>query len=112
MSGTKKPAILWHYTVGRFLPLIVQDGIIKADTGMVPKGERPAVWFSANQTWEETANKMHMTPFGPTFGTRETTHKLAGGLVRIGVHPDTAPYGWSAFVRLSGIKIGMARGLE
>ncbi len=43
-------------TLNRFND-ILRDGFIKPATAGLPPGERPAVWFSSNPVWEETANK-------------------------------------------------------
>jgi hypothetical protein len=105
-------SIIWHYTIRAYLPQILADGLLKPAIAGVPRGERPAVWFSSNPAWEETANKMVMTWSGPRLGTKETTHRHGGGLCRIGVTASVAPHGWGAFKRLSGIKTAHARALE
>lgn len=37
---------------------ILADRTIRPATVGVPKAERPAVWFSLSNDWEETANKL------------------------------------------------------
>ena len=49
--------IRWHYTHGLHARLIVNDGAIGAATRGMAGVERPAVWFSINPTWENTASK-------------------------------------------------------
>jgi hypothetical protein len=101
------PRILWHYTVGLRLDHIVADGQIRQATIGVPHSEKPCVWFTASDAWEETANKLlpleHMGEPVMLALDRDLTHRINGGLVRIGVAPDTAPHDWQAFKRLSGI---------
>lgn len=94
---------IWHYTVGVRLRSILRDKLIKPATAGVPAGERPVVWFTTNPEWEPTANK-GVVRYGKTVWlTRAETEAEGGGLFRIEVAPETAPYGWEEFKRLSGI---------
>lgn len=45
-------SIRYHYTVGFWARLIVEDGLIQLATLHVHSSEKPAVWFSVNPTWE------------------------------------------------------------
>jgi hypothetical protein len=102
----------WHYTVRQRLDGLLRDGVLPPATAGLPAGERPAVWFSSNQQWEETANQAWQRPDGTINpGNKEATHLLGGGLARIGVLPETAPHDWKAFKALSGIKAAKARGM-
>lgn len=104
--------IVWHYTIGQCLDKIIADGFVRPATAGVPKGERPAVWFSAGADWDETANKMYAGADGAIVkGTRKTTHDMGGGLARIGVAPETAPLDWMAFKLESGIDLRHAKAL-
>jgi hypothetical protein len=101
---------LYHYTTRECLKLIQADGQIRQVSEFVPAGEKPAVWFSFEPEWEETANKPVADPQGQlTRGTKETTHALAGGLVRIAVKPEAAPIDWTQYKKLSGISADNAR---
>jgi hypothetical protein len=80
--------LLWHYTVGTHLPKIVADGFLKLTPRpeRLDKDETAAVWFSSNQTYEETAAK------GKEVGGVVVGHTsmpelmvLARGIFRIGV---------------------------
>src|SRR5262249_43103036 len=105
-------ARVWHYTVGKRLRLILADGEIKPATAGVNGKERPAVWFSANEEWEETANKMTYDSFGvPVFLNKQQTHEHSGGLARIGVDPSTAPVRWHEFKERSGIPSKIAKAI-
>jgi hypothetical protein len=102
---SRKNGLIWHYTVGLRLNYILKDRCIRPATDAVPIGERPAVWFSANQLWEETAN---MAILVDEFGnmrrrSKVETHNNGGGGVRIGVAPETAPHDWNDYKRLSNI---------
>lgn len=102
----------WHYTVGQYFDAITKAGLLRPATAGVPIGERPAVWFSVNPVWEETANKSLVAPGGRLIpGTRETTHSRGGGLLRFGVAPHDAPHDWESFKKMSGIVPKHARGL-
>jgi hypothetical protein len=95
----------WHYTIGSYLPQIIESGVILPATAGVPKHERPAVWFTVATDWEETANKLVELPDGQIRnGTRDSTARMGGGLVRIGVAPETVPHDWSAWKQTSGAK--------
>ena len=106
--------MLWHYTVGIRLEDILASGVIRLANGFVEKGERPVVWFSASNAWEETANKGAIDSETGEFRnlSRQETHDYCDGLVRIGVAPETAPYGWSQFVELSGVSLQTANALK
>ena len=111
MSATHS-GLIWHYTIKVRLDLILADRLIKPATAYLSPGEKPAVWFSSNQSWEETANKSYVDPDGSIHhGAKLTTHTRGGGLIRIGVDPETAPHDWQAFKSLSGINSKHAKGL-
>ena len=82
-------SLVWHYTTGHKFILIVEDGYLRQATAGVGPLEKPILWFSVNQVWEPTANKMIQYPDGSIeFGTRETTRTRGGGLVRFGYRRD------------------------
>ena len=85
--------MLWHYTTRQSAESIIEWGEIRQATLYLFSGERPAVWFSADQTFEATATKGGLN--------RADTHKCFG-LVRFGVLPETAPHDFRAFSELSG----------
>jgi len=90
----------------------VRDGVIKPATAYVPIGEHPIVWFSTAPVWEETANKRLLKPDGTVVNLdRDGTYARGGGLVRIGVAPETAPYTWGILKVKSRMKPKMAEGL-
>jgi hypothetical protein len=108
------PSILWHYTCGDRLELILKSGEIRPATAGIEKGERPAVWFSSNPVWEETANKLRLDSWTGEVRslTKQETHEYAGGLARIAVSPETAPVNWERFCRESGASTKMLAGLK
>jgi hypothetical protein len=108
----RDPPRRWHYTTEAHLPKILRSGVLLPATCGVDNGERPAVWTSANPVWEETANKGYVDEAtGMTrTGTKATT-AARGGLARIEVRPEAAPYDWVAFRAESGIHPRIARGL-
>lgn len=102
----------WHYTVLQHIIQIDNDGVIKPATAGVPQDEKPIVWFSTNQDWEPTANKCAVNGDGLIIDlNKEQTEMLGGGLVRIGVDAETAPYDWRALKELSGMSGRIAQGL-
>src|SRR5580658_7140991 len=101
----------WHYTTGEKFKQIVADGFIRCATVNVPPNEKPIVWFSTNQEWEPTANKMVYREGKPVRCTIEETEQRGEGLVRFGVAPETAPHDWSALKESSGMSGRMAQGM-
>jgi hypothetical protein len=102
---------VFHYTTMEKLGKILDSRSIFTATGYVPKNERPVVWFSTNPVWEETANKGIMDALGRiSDGSREKTHKGAGGLARIEV-PESITVNWLTFKLESGIKPVLAKRL-
>jgi hypothetical protein len=100
------------YTIGQKFAQIARDGVIKPATAYVSPRERPVVWFSTHPLWEPTACKMVQAPDGRLRRlTREETARYGGGLVRIGVAPESAPHNWQAYRRLSGVNPHIASGL-
>ena len=85
------PRTLWHYTTAWKLDRILEAGVIRPATAGIAAGEQPVVWFSSRPTWEPTASK---SPAAGRLGEIFTA-AAQGGLVRIAVSPETAPYGFS-----------------
>ena len=102
----------YHYTVGQCIKAIIGEGIIRPATARVPKGERPIVWFSSNPDWEQTANKGWLQNRVAITLTKEQTRERAGGLFRIGVLNETAPYSWQQLRFLSKMHPAAADRLE
>lgn len=102
----------WHYTVGQRWEQIRASGVIRLATALVPKGERPVVWFTRRETWEPTATTLMQGPDGNRHDASDLEIKVRlGGKIRIGVAPETAPHSFAAFRRLSGIDPRFADGL-
>ena len=66
--------------------------------------------------YNDTANKLIPADVGGrdllVALNRDLTHRLGGGLVRIGVSDDAAPYGFEEWKKMSGCKPKMAKGLD
>ncbi len=112
--GSKQNRIVWHYTVGEFQNRgILSSGVINTSSAFIEKGERPAVWFTQDQTWERTAS---LGPYWEMDGPVESilARIVADGLpiLRIGVLDTTVPIRWIDFQKVSGISPLMARQLE
>jgi len=104
--------MIWHYTVANRLQLIIADGMIRPATAHVPANERPIVWFSRRQDWEPTAGPALKEDGIIRKATFAEMNYLAGGMARIGVAPETAPYNWHQLKRQSGMTSGEAHRLE
>lgn len=101
-----RDAIRYHYTIGYWARLIIDEGEIRPATTHIGQNEKPVVWFSTNPTWEGSANKV-----ADGEGMKASA-EAGGGICRFAVAPETAPHDWEAFVRLSGIKPDTARLLK
>ena len=105
-------SILWYYTTRNKLSEILAAGQISPVATGVPRKEKPSVWFSANQTWDSAANLPWQDPAGSTVRlSKDQTFVMGGGLARIGIAPETAPYDWKAFKQQSGISPKAAKEL-
>jgi len=103
---------VWHYTVGVNIIKIIECRSIRPSTEGIPKREQPAVWFSTNPDWEQTANKAFLMPDGGMrILSKNETARFCNGLFRIEVYPKAAPYNWNDFTRRSGISPKLAKGL-
>jgi hypothetical protein len=116
LEGVQQQAVpggelVWHYTTGINFIRIVESGYLKPATAGVPVYEKPAVWFSRNQFWEETANKGGTENGRRRTLSREETRQCGLGLVRFGVTREAAPHDWAEFKARSGIIRSHARGL-
>lgn len=95
---------VYHYTKGPWLFAIIADGLIKPATAFIPKGERPAVWFTARDRWEPTAS----IGFAGGFAPLPVQVEMMGALVRFSVVPSVARLRWPDYLRQSGIDLRMA----
>lgn len=102
---------LFHYTIGEYLPAIVESGAIRVADANVASGERLCVWLSLHPEWEETANKAIVVGGERRGLSRDETLKLGGGLARIEVQPEAAPHKWQSYLRLSGVKPKLAKAM-
>lgn len=106
--------LVWHYTHGVYLKQILNAGILRLTDKGIALGERPALWFSKEQFWEPTAQKLGAKPDG-TFVLLGMlgTYQLMGGLGRIGVDPDTVPLcDFATFAASSGIPAEQVRAMK
>ncbi len=102
---------VFHYTVVNYLPAIFERNMIMP-TAKESKEEQ-AVWFSTNPEWEETANKTYHSGDGiPIEGNKWDTYKIYGGLARIEVAPEIAPFTWEQYIEKSKISVEKAREIE
>lgn len=108
----EKQPLAWHYTVGQRLERIRQDGVIRPATAFVPGNERPIVWFTLADCWEETANKNVVGPGGKVISLdRHGTAAAGGGLYRLGL-PLSQLIRWPALAKAAGIRMATRQKLE
>lgn len=91
--------LLWHYTVGVRFAEIERDGVLVPATTGIPDGERVACWFTSSTRIPYTARKMDAR--GDVM-TLSQMYERGGGVVRIGVAPETAPLTWASWASSSG----------
>ncbi|MCC9609712.1 hypothetical protein LOC68_03830 [Blastopirellula sp. JC732] len=96
----------WHYTNGRRIDAILSSGILKPSSdgsGRI----RPAVWFSTNQSWEETANRAVRHINGSYLRCdREQTDLYCDGLFRLEIDADQPLLTWRELAAMCGMRPG------
>jgi len=103
--------IIWHYSIGNYLPSLIASGVIRRATAGVIPPQKPVTWFSLNPTWEVTANKAPIYSDVPAHVLMDWTHRLGGGLVRIGVELRHAPFGIYDLPRVARCRRKQVEGL-
>jgi len=84
----------FHYTTGHKFVLIKTSGMLLPTDIGVSFQERPILWFSLNQQWEQTANKALADSRGILRKlSMDETRELGGGLVRFGIEPRRLFFG-------------------
>ena len=101
------PPVVFHYTTGLKLRSIINSGVIKPTTAKIEPHEKPVAWFSTSPTWEPTATKVPITGKAG----QVITAKAQGGLVRITVPADCAPYGFQQLPLIAGTSPSACIGL-
>jgi hypothetical protein len=105
-------SMAWHYTIGQKAKLILESGELKPATTFIEAGEKPILWFSTNQDWEQTANKMLTLPDGTLRQlTMEETGAMGGGLFRFGM-PSENLIKWPRLAREANMRGKIQRSLE
>jgi hypothetical protein len=102
----------WHYTTGQKAKLIFESGELKPTGAFIEAQERPILWFSKNQEWEQTANKMIMLPDGNFRQlTTDETRNMGEGLFRFGI-PSHELIQWPRLARSANMRSKIQRALE
>jgi hypothetical protein len=104
--------LVWHYTTGQKFELIAECGLLMPTEVGIAKNEKPVLWFSKNQSWEPTANKMRRSPDGKLiFLDQLGTAEHGGGLVRFGIKKNSVHH-WHALIKAACIPETTVRSLE
>jgi hypothetical protein len=77
--------LAWHYTTGEKFEEIVAAGFLRPTSMHIGPSERPILWFSLNQGWEQTANKGWEERGVRRRLTMEETRVKGRGLARFGI---------------------------
>ena len=102
---------VFHYSVARYLPQLLEDKMILPSTAGLEKERWHAVWFSTNLIWEESVNKMYLDSGIRIRGNKMDTHEMGKGLLRIEVVSGAVPYDWEQYKRKSRIPGSVARSI-
>ena len=104
--------LAWHYTVYSYLDAIAETGALLPAKAFITKGEKPILWFSKNQEWEQTANKMMQNEAGKVYAlNKEETDHYGGGLIRFGVDQKKL-IPWPLLAKKARIPKEIQKGLE
>jgi hypothetical protein len=82
------------------LTAILRSGVLRVSRPKIVRGivvEHPAVWFSLRRDWDPAVG------FGWTGPDAFVLVSDVGGVARIGVAPETAPYTFDDYVRIGGL---------
>lgn len=101
----------WHYTIGDYMPLIVNDGFLTPSTP-VPHLEKPILFFTECDSYEPTAWKSVMENAVVREMTIEEMGKRFGGLFRIGVADSYPLKPWLKVCRLAHVKDAVRKSME
>lgn len=103
---------LWHYTTARNYVQIANSEELRAFGPRTQREQRKVVWFTTSPHWDHSANPVVTPSDGRRRkATLDETIVVGGGLVRISVGPESAPYDWQMFKRASGVSSKMARAM-
>lgn len=104
--------IAWHYTTGENALLIFESGELRPTSSYIEPGEKPILWFSKTQYWEETANKMLRLDDGSLRKlTMKETYERGEGLFRFGL-PSERATNWPKIASLAGMRSKIRQNLE
>jgi hypothetical protein len=106
--------MLWHYTTIYSLHSIVGDGHIHCATKGVPATELAIAWFSTEEFWEPTAEKLWFPNHSDIPQVLDMKAMLERGILlcRIGVEECSAPHHWEELKSLSGMDASVAGDLS
>ena len=104
--------LVWHYTTGEKFVAICESGVLMQTSVGLPKNEKPVLWFSKNQNWEPTANKICLSQDGKMIPLDQNgTAKKGNGLVRFGLKKKNVLH-WPALIKAARISKTTVHSLE
>ncbi|MEQ8786212.1 MAG: hypothetical protein RIC55_07930 [Pirellulaceae bacterium] len=101
--------MIFHYTKGGCLVEILETAVIRCSTLGVRKREQ-AVWFTVREDCEPTAIPARIKE-GRIYTFEFSEADRLFGMARVRVAEETAPYGWTEYKRMSGMKPRVAKEL-
>jgi hypothetical protein len=104
--------LVWHYTTGdKFIAICDSGVLLQTSVGLSGK-EKPVLWFSKNQKWEPTANKICLSPDGKMIPLDQNgTANEGNGLVRFGLKKKNVLH-WPALIKAARISKTTVQSLE
>lgn len=104
--------MVWHYAPWAYLPAMVESGALRG-SNVNAAGEKPMLWFSANQKWEPTATKMILNKNGTTVQMTFKQQQQIWGCIRFGMAADDSRLlNWHAACAFAGTPRETRRTLE
>jgi hypothetical protein len=111
LNQLRHTGFLYHYTAWAKLPAVVPCGELRPSAACAP-GEKPLLWFSANQVWEPTATKLLQVgdkAFRMSF--EQMVDRF--GAVRFGLRADDARLlDWRSACRFAGTPSTARKSME
>jgi len=102
---------LYHYTLGRALPGIVDDGEIGVAEAL-PGTQAPAVWLTTREDWEPSIVKSVVEDGARRELTIDELREHCGGLFRVRVDAQVGALSWARFAQMAEVDPSLVDALD